>query len=185
MATNTFVSISNRALTLLGAQPITSLADDTKEARACNRMYEQSRNQVLRGHPWNFAVKRVALAADTTAPVYEYTNAFTWPSDCLRVVEVDTTENWIIEGRKIVSNAAAPLNIVYVSEVEDPTLFDALFAETFALRLAADIAYEITASQTVLSNMETLYTTKLAEARRVDAQEAQPATELDWLESRS
>ena len=47
---STFVSISNRALTLLGAQPITSLSDDTKEARSCNRMFEQSRDQVLRGH---------------------------------------------------------------------------------------------------------------------------------------
>ena len=83
MATNTFVSISNRALTFLGAQPITSLDDDTKEARACKRMFEQSRNQVLRGHPWNFAMKRVELAADTTSPVWGKTNAFSWPSDCL------------------------------------------------------------------------------------------------------
>ena len=69
MASTTFVSISNRALTFLGAQPITSLEDDTKEARACNRMFEQSRNQVLRGHAWNFAIKRASLAANTTAPL--------------------------------------------------------------------------------------------------------------------
>ena len=181
---STFVSISNRALTFLGAQPITSLSDDTKQARACNLMYEQSRDQVLRGHPFNFATKRVALAADTTAPVWYFTNAFTWPSDCLRILEVDTTEEWVIEGKKIVSDAAAPLNIVYTSQVTDTTEFDTLFVEAYALRLASDIAYEITASQTVLSNMEELYARKLAEARLIDAQEAQPAKENSWLESR-
>ena len=180
----TFVSISNRALTLLGAQPITSLEDDTKEARAANRMYLQSRDQVLRGHPWNFAMKRAALAANTTAPVFEYTNAYDWPADCLRIVEVDTTEKWIIEGRQIVTDDGAPLNIVYVSQVTDPTKFDALFVETYALRLAADIAYDITASQTVMSNMEELYARKLPEARLIDAQEAQPEAENSWLESR-
>tara|TARA_R100001594_G_scaffold5297_2_gene16824 strand:- start:3767 stop:4321 length:555 start_codon:yes stop_codon:yes gene_type:complete len=182
--TATFVSISNRALTFLGAQPITSLEDDTKEARACNRMYEQSRNQVLRSHNWNFAVKRASLAANTVAPIWEYTNAFDWPSDCLRIIDVNTTQEWVIEGRQIVSDAGAPLQIVYISEVTDPTLFDVLFVETFALRLASDIAYEITASQQVLSNMEELYRRKIADARVVDAQEAQPAAEIDFLESR-
>ena len=182
--TSTFVSISNRALTLLGAQPITSLSDDTKEARSCNRMHEQSRDQVLRGHPWNFATKRVALAANTIAPVWYYTNAFDWPSDCLRILQVDTVEEWVVEGRSIVSDAAAPLNIVYTSQVIDITLFDTLFVEAYALRLAADIAYDITASQPVMANMEELYTRKLAEARMVDAQEAQPAAESTWLQSR-
>ena len=168
---STFVSISNRALTLLGAQPITSLEDDTKEARACNRMFEQSRDQVLRGHPWNFAMKRVALAFD-------------WPSDCLRIIECDTLEEWIVEGRQIVTKAAAPLNIVYVSQITDPTFFDALFVEAYALRLAADISYDITASQQVLGNMEELYARKLAEARLVDAQEALSASEDSWLQAR-
>ena len=184
MALNTFVSISNRALTFLGAQPITSLDDDTKEARSCKRMFEQSRNQVLRGHPWNFAMKRVEIAADTTAPVWGKTNAFSWPSDCLSIYEVDTTEEWIVEGRKIVTNAEAPLSIIYVYEVDDPTIFDVLFVEAYAYRLAADISYDITASQQVLNNMETLYQRKLAEARLVDAQEALPAEEESFLSSR-
>tara|TARA_R110000824_G_scaffold103412_2_gene245620 strand:+ start:1114 stop:1671 length:558 start_codon:yes stop_codon:yes gene_type:complete len=184
MAASTFVSISNRALTFLGAQPITSLADDTKEARACNRMHEQSRDQVLRNHAWNFAMKRVILAANTTVPIWEYANSFDWPSDCLRIIEVDTTEEWVVEGRTIASDAAAPLNITYISQVSDPTLFDALFVETYSLRLAADISYEITASQQVMSNMEELFRRKLAEARVVDGQESLSANETDWLESR-
>ena len=76
------------------------------------------------------------------------------------------------------------MEIVYISQVTDPTIFDVLFVEVLALRLAADIAYEITASQTILSNMEELYRRKIAGARVIDAQEAQPVDEVDFLESR-
>ena len=68
MAT-TFVEIANRAITYLGGDTITSLEDDTKEGRACLRLYEQSRDQLLRDHPWNFSIKRAVLAANTTAPL--------------------------------------------------------------------------------------------------------------------
>ena len=183
MAT-TFVEIANRALTYLGAEPITSLTDDTKEARSVNRLYEQTRDQLWRDHAWNFAIKRIKLAANTTAPVYEYTNAYDFPDNCLRIIEVDTTSAWVVEGRQIVSDAGAPLSIVYIERVSDPNLFDAKFVEAYALRLAADVAYDITASQTVAANAETKYATVIKEARLIDGQESLSASETSWLESR-
>tara|TARA_R110000744_G_scaffold50958_5_gene109938 strand:- start:2338 stop:2892 length:555 start_codon:yes stop_codon:yes gene_type:complete len=184
MAT-TFVEIANRALTFLGEVPITALSDDTKPARACNRLYEQTRDQLLRDHPWNFAIKRVSIAANTTAPVYEYTNAFDWPADCLRIIEVDTSEEWAVEGRQIVTDASAPLQIVYVHQVTDANLFDAKFIEAYSLRLAADIAYEITASQTVANVAEQKFAAMLQEGRLVDAQESLSASAVSWLDARS
>ena len=62
------VDIANKALTYLGSDAITNLTDDTVEGRAINRIFEQSRDYCLRDHPWKFAMIRVALAADTTAP---------------------------------------------------------------------------------------------------------------------
>jgi|TARA_R110000744_G_scaffold107476_5_gene203970 hypothetical protein len=184
MAT-TFVEIANRALTFLGAEPITTLSDDTKEARTCNRLFEQTRDQLLRDHPWNFAIKRVALAANTIAPIFEYTNAFNFPDSTLRIIEVDTTEEWAVEGRTIVTDASAPLNIVYIERVTDPNLFDTKFIETFALRLAADIAYDITASQTVAQTAEQKFTQSLQATRLVDAQESLSADEQTWLDARN
>ena len=184
MAT-TFVEIANRAITYLGGEVITSLDDDTKEGRACKRLYEQTRDALLRDHPWNFAIKRSSLAANTTAPEFEYTNAFDFPNDTLRIIEVDTTEEWAVEGRQIVSDAAAPLDIVYIERVTDPNLFDAKFIEAFSLRLAADIAYDITASQTVAATAENKYATLLKEARLVDAQESLSANEQSWLDARN
>ena len=179
------VDIANKALTYLGSDAITNITDDTLEGRAINRIYEQSRDYCLRDHPWNFAMIRVALAADTTAPVWEYTNSFPWPSDCLRIIEVNTTEEWAVEGRSIVSDAAAPLQILYIGKITDTSIYDAKFVEAYAMRLAADIAYELTSSQTVVAAAENKYGSLIQEARLVDAQESSSATEDTWLAARS
>jgi len=183
MAT-TFVEIANRAITFLGGTAITSLEDDTKEARACNRLYEQTRDNLLRDHPWNFAVKRASLSANATAPVFEYTNAFDFPDGTLRILDVDTDEEWAIEGRQIVTDASAPLDIVYIYRVTDANLFDAKFIECYAMRLAAEIAYDITASQTVAREALDKYYRMMQSARLTDAQESMPEKENSWLEVR-
>jgi hypothetical protein len=75
--------------------------------------------------------------------------------------------------------------VVYLHQVTDANLFDAIFIEAYSLRLAADIAYDITASQTVASNAETKYAAKLQEARLIDAQESLSASEQTWLDARN
>ena len=62
--------------------------------------------------PWNCLIKRIQLAKDSAAPVIEYSNQFTLPSDCLRVLKIHngTTDSiksdmeYKIEGRKIKTN---------------------------------------------------------------------------------
>ena len=179
------VDIANKGLTYLGANAITALTDDTVEGRAINRIHEQSRQYCLRDHPWNFAMTRGALAAATTSPVWEYTNLFPWPSNCLRIIEVDTTEEWAVEGRNIVSDAAAPLNILYIADITDTSIYDAKFTEAYAMRLASDVAYEITSSQTVVASASAAYATLIQEARLVDAQETTSASEDTWLSARA
>ena len=79
MASN--VDIANNALSILGGSTISSLTEDTKNARICNQRFENVRNRVFRGHPWNCLIKRVQLAENSTAPVVEFANAFALPSD--------------------------------------------------------------------------------------------------------
>ena len=57
------VSICNRALDLLGADPITSLEDGSKAANLCQRNFEPSADSVLRLYPWNAALRRARLPA--------------------------------------------------------------------------------------------------------------------------
>jgi hypothetical protein len=175
------VDICNGALNQLGASTILSLTEDSKNARLCNARYTQVRDSLFRSHPWNCLQKRVQLAADTTAPAWGFTSAYTLPADCLRLLRIlDYDSNHKVEGRKILTNNSS-MKILYVARIEDPNEYDELLRETISAALAADIAYAVTSSNPVAQNMYNLYQTKLKDARFVDATEGQNTSQEDGM----
>jgi hypothetical protein len=165
------VQICNSALNQLGAASITSLTDNSKNARLCNERYETVRDAVFRSHPWNSLIKRQQLAQDTTTPAWGFKHQFTLPSDSLRVLAIDAyNSDYKVEGRKILSNESA-IRLIYVSTVTDPNEMDVLLRETISAGLASDIAYSITANLQVSGLMAEKYQAKLSEARHADASE--------------
>jgi hypothetical protein len=175
------VDICNGALNQLGASTILSLTEDSKNARLCNARYTQVRDSLFRSHPWNCLQKRVQLAADTTAPAWGFTSAYTLPADCLRLLRIlDYDSNHKVEGRKILTNNSS-MKILYVARIEDPNEYDELLRETISAALAADIAYAVTSSNPVSLNMYNLYQTKLKDARFVDATEGQNTSQEDGM----
>ena len=167
------VDICNGALNQLGATTILSLTEDSKNARLRNSRYTQVRDAVFRSHPWNCLQKRVELAADTTAPAWGFSYAYTLPADCLRLLRIlDYDSNYKVEGRKILSNTET-MKILYVSRVTDPNEYDELLRETLSSSLAADIAFAVTSNNTTATNMYNLFQDKLKDARFVDSTEGQ------------
>jgi len=172
------VDLCNSALNLLGASTITALTDDSKNARLCNQRYEPIRNRIFRSHAWNCLTKRVQLAEDADAPVVEYTNQFTLPSDCLRVLKVhngttDSIESdldYVVEGRKVKTDEGT-VYLVYIALVTDPNEYDAYLQEAISAALAADIAYAITNNATLAKNYLETADERLREARFIDATE--------------
>jgi hypothetical protein len=172
------VEICNSALNLLGASTISALTDDSKNARLCNQRYEPVRNRVFRSHAWNCLHKRVQLAQDTTAPVVEYTYAYTLPSDCLRVLKIHTGTadsinseiDYKVEGRKIVTNEGT-IYLVYIALITDPNEYDVYLQESISHQLAADIAYAVTNNATLAKNYMQRSDERLREARFIDATE--------------
>lgn len=77
------VSIANLALQELGAKRITSLDDDTKNAKNIKAAYDDVRDQECRKYIWNFTTKREILAPDVDTPAFDFDLQFSWPSDCL------------------------------------------------------------------------------------------------------
>ena len=170
------VDIANSALNLLGASTISALTDDSKNARLCNQRYEPVRNRVFRSHAWNCLTKRVQLAQDTTAPIVEYSYAYTLPSDCLRVLKIHTgvTDSiasdidYKVEGRKVKTNEGT-VYLVYVALVTDPNEYDVYLQEAISHQLAADIAYAVTNNATLANNYMDRADERLREARFIDA----------------
>jgi hypothetical protein len=174
------VAICNRALDMLGAEPVTSLADNTKAARLCARNFEPVRDAVLRAYPWNAAVRRASLAALADAPAWGYARQFQLPEGpspepCLRLLAIDGERDFAlryrIEGRRVLTDENAPLNILYIARIDDPAQLDPMLHDVIATRLAADLSYSLTASAALGQSLMEIYQAKLAEARATDAEE--------------
>lgn len=181
------VDICNEAMDLLGAATITSLTENSKEARLCNRRFDTVRDAVLRSHPWNVAITRASLAKDATAPAFGFASQFTLPTNpyCLRVISFwnssvnnevaayDSNVMYKIEGRKVLSNEGS-CSITYISRVTDTELYDSLLSSAIAHKLASETAYAITGSNSVSQAMQAMYETRLREAKSIDAMEGYP-----------
>ena len=180
------VDMCNSALNLLGASTISSLTEDTKNARLCNQRYEPIRNRVFRSHNWNCLIKRVQLAQDSTGPVVEYTYGYTLPTDCLRVMKIHNGStdsiasdlDYKVEGRKIVTDITT-IYLVYIALITDPNEYDSYLREAVSHQLAADICYAITNNSTLANNYMTRADERLREARFIDATE----NSLDTIEA--
>jgi len=181
------VQVCNNALVEIGAQRIAALSDTNERARVCNEQYAKVRNELLYSHPWNFATKRVQLAATVNTPVYDWSTEFSLPSDCLRVLDTDLykDQDYQIEGRFLYANTDA-IKIKYIAEITDVTKFTPGFGEVLALKLAANIAYALTQSTTLKEQLEAKFERRLKVVRTFDAQEGvgNRVYADSWLNSR-
>jgi|TARA_R110000782_G_scaffold97360_1_gene182189 hypothetical protein len=185
MATSV-VQIVNNALVKIGANAILTLTEDTEAARAANLVYDQIRDACIRDHVWNFAVNRVELAQNSTAPAFGFSYQYNLPSDCLRVLQMDDMSTlYKIEGGKLLTDDGTA-KILYLARVEDVNLFDAMFVEALSARLAAELSVTLSESNTLYSNMMEMYQRKISDARSMDAQESGYIEIVadTWLDSR-
>jgi hypothetical protein len=190
------VSICNRALDMLGADPVMSFDDDNQSGRLCKRNYAAVRDAVLRAYPWNPAVRRAVLPALSMPPAWGFAFQYSLPEGpeppcCLRVLSLEgeiegAASSYRIEGRRILSDDGPPLRLLYIGQITDPNEFGPLLADAIAVRLAAELAYPLTASTALSQALGQTYRDKLAEARAIDAQEGTAGRILanDWVESR-
>lgn len=146
-----WVDVCNMALDRLGEDPITSLTDEIKTAEACNRNYEQARDEVLQAWNWSSARSRKDLTADTTAPVWGWDYRYALPSNpyCLRLISIEKDYKYTLEGRYILTDKDDGLNILYTKRITDPAELDPFLAKAIALRLASDICRHIVPSTTL------------------------------------
>ena len=182
-------TICNLALGKLGARQVIALDEESVEARSCRLHYAETRDEVLRSHRWNFAIRREVLTQMATPPKFGMAFAYQLPTDCLRVFEVNgynpgrRRRPWDIEGQLLVTNAESAW-VRYIARVTDCNQFDALFVDALAVKLASKIAMPITGSGAIAGGFLTEYE-KLtgSKARRTDAFEGDPDRSPAWVNS--
>lgn len=194
------VQVANRALTKLGAARIASFSDDNKQARAIASCFEDLRDDELRAHRWQFALKRTTLAALSEPPAYGYNYQYPLPENCLRIDMVNDeypsaimdnyigaeTNDWLIEGNAILTDAEAPIYLRYVAQITDPTMWDSNFREALASRIAYEICEDLTQSDTKKQFAMQDYKRAIMQAIRTNAIERPPVMPPDnqWIISR-
>lgn len=199
-STTTQTTIANRALQILGFQPISSLQENSRGARAINRAYQPVLQSELRKNYWNFAIKRASLPANGITPPFGKSSYVTLPPDFLCLAPPDQVfgvagggtlagnqilagtpiitgspiVDWQIEGNMIATNQVPPINIRYVSNNVTESLFDPCFDEAFSAALAVETCEEMTQSNTKLGNISKMYDDAIEIAKKRNAFEGRP-----------
>lgn len=181
--------LANRSLQKLGAQSrLTSIDDSIKTARVLKEAYDQVRRRELRANVWNFSKTRVNLPAELTTPAFGFTKQYVLPSDCLRVLQVGRTRvdlasldyraggetQFVIENRRILTNLASPLSVLYIADVTDTSKWDACFDDVFCSRWALETVESIAQSTTKKESLKDDYRRSIYEARTANAIENPP-----------
>lgn len=187
------VDICNLALMNLGIEmPIQSLTDDSNNARYCNRFYAPMRDAVLRSHPWNCAVHRRIITAESDTPDSDWNYQFLLPVNpyCLRVLQVGAAEDqpveWRVEGRRLLTFESS-MPIVYIKRITDTNEFDPLLVDAISIKLAIRMAMPLTKDQAVKDSLiKELELVVLPLARTIDAQETSTQGFIvdDWMKDR-
>ena len=195
------VSIANRALQMLGSDPIISLTQDNKRARTLQIAFAPVRDAELHRRNWRFAIKRDTLAALASAPDSGFAYQYQVPNDYLRLLSggdlvplADLSDYrsapaalYAVEGDRILTDVGAPLSIRYVARISDASKFNASFAEALAARLAWECCEAITQSDSKQQLAERRYTVAMREARRANAFEVPTEAIADdsWILARA
>lgn len=190
------VDICNMALLGVGAKPkISSLTEDSDNARLARQFYGPVRDAVLRSHIWNCAIERPSSSITplSTSPDTDYDYQYQLPVNpyCLRVLQVgeleDQPKTWVVEGRKLLCNDSTT-KIVYIKRITDTNEFDPLLVDAIVNRLQIKFAFPITNKRDLVKDLINEYELITAPlARTIDAQEHHHTEWIteDWITARS
>lgn len=156
------VQICNMALSRLGASTITSLTDNTTEAKLCNTLFEDLADRVMLQGTWSSTVRRASLAKTTNTPAFEYNNEFQLPVDpkCLKVLNINEDSPGMIDYRierdKLLTNEST-IKIRYISRIADTEDYDPLLTEAVEILLASYLALPIAGDKTLADRLRQEY----------------------------
>ncbi len=148
----TETDLANVALGHLGTAPIMSINQASPEAEHCRRMWNLTRDALLRQRHWNFALKRAALPKLADKPAFGWANAFELPEDYILAVDLNGRRSgtgeahFDAEGDRLLCNEDQA-ELRYVRRVINVAEWDASFCQAFSYQLAAAVAPALSAAQ--------------------------------------
>lgn len=174
----TAVSICNFALQKVGGDAITAVDDTSVNGARCNDLYEYIRDDLLRGHTWNFATRMVELTVNGTAPVMEFDYAHDLPADWLRTITVHDNDAGLgalqflemeVDATRVLATNSEDVYLKYVYQHVTEARWPADFVMAMQLALARDLAVPVANSNTLEERLDRQAATALRKAKSSDA----------------
>jgi hypothetical protein len=190
LAENSETEVANLALSHIKKPRITSIDDDRSNTANVLRLHFASvRDALQRQYPWNFCEDFASLnAVADSAPLFGFARYFELPPDCLWVREVKGcgSNEWRVMGRRIATNADAPLKIRFTKRTPQVPIWDALFKVVFPMHLAVAIAAELSTDEKIASVVAEKAGEMLEQAYPSDAAESGDVAlpQTDWVSCR-
>lgn len=190
--------ICNMALAHFGGQQITDIDQQSQSARVCRQFWPNVRDEALRKYPWNFCMKRIALApvANETDPQWKYIYAY--PDDCLKDDKIFTAlepnpvrplEHKVFQspngGKRIYTNVADAW-LEYRARITDTTQYDPSFVLAVSLLLASNICVTLSTDKGGREALYKLAMVQLSSAYKDNANEGYQEQQFEnhFLEAR-
>lgn len=179
--------------------PVVSLENPVAPAEIlCAASYHAVRQAVLRAHPWNFATRRVALTASSTAPAFGFTKQFALPGDFLRYLTrhdasgtrlSQKSHDYEIEDGFYLTNDTSDgtLRLRYVYDHVDVSQWDPIFKVYMSYELGLVLAPNFTSSEQTIERIKQLRDEWRTNAKATDGQERPPRLVQDsnWVRRRT
>jgi len=147
---STDIEVAQKAMVLVGLEPLASFTDQTDEALVANTIFEDVVEDCLAQHNWNFATGQKTLSRLTAVPVDRWSAAYALPTSPA-VVQVQTVtiddqpQQYDIYERYIYINAEVSedvvLNYIYRPETQ---YWPPAFTMWVIFRLASVFALSVT-----------------------------------------
>jgi hypothetical protein len=150
-------SICNLAISHLGIdKEIGNVeTENSAEARACRRFYEDVLKMTLRDYEWPFASKIAELSLIEEEPNDEWDYSYQYPSDCLMARKIlsgirnDTEDTKVVyelaygDSGQVIFTDQDEAELKYTVYVDEPNRYPPDFIMAFSLYLASAIAPRI------------------------------------------
>jgi len=174
---STDIEVAQKAMVLIGLEPLASFTDQTDEALVANTIFEDVVEDCLAQHNWNFATGQKTLSRLTAVPVDRWDSAYALPTSP-SVVQVQTVtiddqpQQYDIYERYVYLNAEASetvvLNYIFRPETQ---YWPPAFTMWTIFRLASVLALAVTRKADIAKSYVDLAEAQFRRAKSRDSQQ--------------
>lgn len=177
ISARTDIEVAQRAMVLVGLEPLAGFTDSTDEALVMNTLYEDMVEDCLSQHSWKFATGQKQLSRLTDAPLDRWDAAYALPTEpaVMQVHTVtidDVVQEYSIYERYIYINAGENDNVIlnYMFRV-DTQYWPPAFSLWVIYRLASILGLSVTRNADVAESYVQLADQQFRMAKARDSQQ--------------